>query len=450
MDLEKCKPEILRDMAELVGIPSVTSDREKNREALDWLIQRAKSMGLLAMYAVPGEVAIVANPSEDLLRNIGTIDELAAAVRIADKETVGILAHVDVVPADGEWTVDPFSGESQDGFLWGRGVTDDKGPLLLCLHAMAELERCYGRAGLTRNVIMIIGSREEEAWSDMEAFNRLGLKPDFGFTPDGEFPITNREKGYIDLAIRFKRLDEDRNISMEGGTAANVVPAFAKLSIHGIGDMEFRGAATHTSRPEKGINSIVKLACETDRNKLTKNTGRILDIIENDFGDCFGSGIGMDSGEQHVHGEYFHRNVLSPTILSTHEDHYSLVVNMRTTWGYDRERVSEILKKSAEDWEAEIEIIESMDPIMVSRNSEFLKTLGDVYRSQRSEEEIFELAYGTSYAKAMPNIVSFGPIFPGAEDSCHEVNERMELEQYWQCGTIYFQAIAALAVLHKS
>src|SRR3954451_15793920 len=38
-----------------------------------------------------------------------------------------IHGHLDVVPADAsEWSVDPFAGEVQDGYVWGRGAVDMK------------------------------------------------------------------------------------------------------------------------------------------------------------------------------------------------------------------------------------------------------------------------------------------------------------------------------------
>ena len=55
-------------------------------------------------------------------------------------EILGILGHVDVVPCSGNWICDPFKPEIIDGKLYGRGVLDDKGPLLACLHAVKILK----------------------------------------------------------------------------------------------------------------------------------------------------------------------------------------------------------------------------------------------------------------------------------------------------------------------
>ncbi len=53
-----------------------------------------------------------------------------------------IHGHVDVVPAQAqEWTVDPFSGAVQDGFVWGRGAVDMKDMLAMMVAVAREFKR---------------------------------------------------------------------------------------------------------------------------------------------------------------------------------------------------------------------------------------------------------------------------------------------------------------------
>ena len=53
-----------------------------------------------------------------------------------------LMAHEDVVPVDrARWTVDPFAGVEKDGFLYGRGVSDDKAMLAANLEVFLELKR---------------------------------------------------------------------------------------------------------------------------------------------------------------------------------------------------------------------------------------------------------------------------------------------------------------------
>jgi len=62
----------------------------------------------------------------------------------ADRARASLLihGHVDVVPAQAqEWTVDPFSGAVQDGFVWGRGAVDMKDMLAMMVAVAREFKR---------------------------------------------------------------------------------------------------------------------------------------------------------------------------------------------------------------------------------------------------------------------------------------------------------------------
>ena len=57
----------------------------------------------------------------------------------------------------------------------------------------------------SKRVRFIVGTDEESGWADMDYyFEHVGLaKPDFGFSPDAEFPIINGEKGNITEYLHF-------------------------------------------------------------------------------------------------------------------------------------------------------------------------------------------------------------------------------------------------------
>ncbi len=65
-------------------------------------------------------------------------DGYVGTIEWGEGEVLGILSHVDVVPPGdlSAWNSDPFTLTEKDGFLQGRGVADDKGPLLSCLYGM--------------------------------------------------------------------------------------------------------------------------------------------------------------------------------------------------------------------------------------------------------------------------------------------------------------------------
>ncbi len=67
--------------------------------------------------------------------------------------------HYDVQPADQvRWSSPPFQLDGRDGYVYGRGVTDNKGPILATLFAVSEL---YEQRKLRCNVCFVIEGEEE-------------------------------------------------------------------------------------------------------------------------------------------------------------------------------------------------------------------------------------------------------------------------------------------------
>ena len=78
-----------------------------------------------------------------------------------------LMAHSDVVPADrGQWTVDPFSGENRNGFIYGRGAQDDKSLLAAELAVMVEIKRRNIRPA--RDIILLAEADEEAGSTGIE------------------------------------------------------------------------------------------------------------------------------------------------------------------------------------------------------------------------------------------------------------------------------------------
>lgn len=117
---------LIQDIMKLVSIDSVETAPDAGMpfgagaaKALDCFLETAESIGL----------------------KTENFDHYAGHADYGDQEeTLGILGHVDVVPCSGSWVCDPFKPEIIDGKLYGRGVLDDKGPLLACLHAVKILK----------------------------------------------------------------------------------------------------------------------------------------------------------------------------------------------------------------------------------------------------------------------------------------------------------------------
>ncbi|MBR5740438.1 MAG: M20/M25/M40 family metallo-hydrolase, partial [Firmicutes bacterium] len=80
----------------------------------------------------------------------------------------------------------------------------------------------------------------------------------------------------------------------------------------------------------------------------------------------------------------------------------------------------------------------------------FLKVFAEAYEDVSGLENEFTLAYGGSYAKAMPNIVSWAPLFPGEDDLCHEPNEYIDLDSLRKSTKIFAESILKIATSEES
>ena len=73
-----------------------------------------------------------------------------------------LYSHADVVPAEAaDWSVPPFGGIIQDGFVWGRGALDNKGSGIIFLQALSLLKQ--QAISLSRDIILLVAADEEVA-----------------------------------------------------------------------------------------------------------------------------------------------------------------------------------------------------------------------------------------------------------------------------------------------
>jgi acetylornithine deacetylase/succinyl-diaminopimelate desuccinylase-like protein len=155
------------------------------------------------------------------------------------KRPLLLIAHVDVVPVEGQpWTVPPFRLTEKDGFLWGRGVNDDKG-MAAVLVALA-LEMARAKPTLSRDVIFALTAGEETG----------------GF--NGAQWLTANRKDLIDAEIALneggaQRLEDDgERLALVGLGAAEKTFQSYKLVV--------RGKGGHSSIPPTDSDPVLTLS----------------------------------------------------------------------------------------------------------------------------------------------------------------------------------------------
>lgn len=378
------------------------------------------------------------------------------------EEMIAVLGHLDVVPAGDGWTKDPFGGETENGRIYGRGTMDDKGPTVAALYALAALKD----AGFTpsRRIRILFGTNEETGCKDMKHYLAQGGEtPVMGFTPDGEYPIINGEKGIMNCTFTKKlhQAGDYRLTRFEGGTASNVSPAYAVAELRCPADaaarldipqvtvtpiegglrIEAEGVSAHGSTPEQGENAIGRLAMALARLPLS---GELLDTIA-----FLADRIGMETrGESlgiAMHDELSGDLTVNLGVARGSEREVSVTLSVRypVTKTYD-DVYPRLTKAFSLAGFSETAMMHKA-AIYMPPESELIQKLAQVYEAETGEQAVLKSIGGGTYAKSIPNLVAFGPIFPGDEVREHKPDEYMEIERLIQNAEIIAAAMYELA-----
>ena len=141
-------------------------------------------------------------------------------------ELLGIIGHLDVVPADNTWSYSPFEATISHGKLYGRGSIDNKGPVMAALYAMKAV---MDSTPVSKRVRLILGTNEERDWKCMDYYKSQEEIPSIGFSPDADFPCIYAEKALLTVHLYQKyHLPESTPITIQTindyHNAINVVP----------------------------------------------------------------------------------------------------------------------------------------------------------------------------------------------------------------------------------
>ncbi|HMJ59023.1 MAG TPA: dipeptidase [Gemmatimonadales bacterium] len=231
--LEAGHDRILGELKEFAAIPSVSTDPAHAadvRVAAAWVAAKLTAAGPFTVRTMPTPGASVVYA-----------EWLGAPGGGAP--TALIYGHYDVQPEDpvDKWHSPPFTPTLRDGRLYARGVSDDKGPLLIPIKVAEAFFAERGRLPL--NVKFLIEGEEEIGSRHLEAFiaeHRDLLAADFVLSADGamwrsdEPSLTVSNRGLAGLEITLTGAAKDLHSGRHGGSVANPLHAMARLiaSLH--------------------------------------------------------------------------------------------------------------------------------------------------------------------------------------------------------------------------
>ncbi len=455
--IDSMKDELLADMKRWIAIPSVLGEAApgapfgvEGKKMLDLAMDTARGYGFEAR-AFDGYCGDVSLGSGD--------------------ETMGILCHLDVVPAGDGWTHDPFGCEIVDGKIYGRGVVDDKGPALAALYAM----RAVRDAGipLKDGVRLILGCDEETGMTDMRHYASINKMPDYGFSPDAEFPVINIEKGGLGILLSKNTDGEDGAeipvYSLYAGERSNVVPGVATAEVGGcikciseklaeiaaqrgfdltaesIGEGRVKitatGVSAHASMPHLGKNAAGMLLIALKDLNAGGGSRETIAALADKLGlEGDGTSIGIAIADELSGALTCNLGILryDGNLLTARLDiRYPICADETTMCGQIAMAVS--------DAKIAVTRVGGHGPHHVPAEHKIVRGLLKVYGDVTGLPAYAFAIGGGTYSRCMPNTVAFGLNFPGDDDPCHMPDEYIEIDKLMLSVKIMAHAIAELA-----
>ena len=398
----------------------------------------------------------------------------------ASDKQLGIIGHLDVVPAGDGWTREPFALTREGDILFGRGVTDDKGPFLMGFHALRFWRDRFAREGrgFPVNVRVIFGCSEETGMADADYYLEHHAAPDFLFTPDADFPLCYGEKGQFQVRVASKPLPGGIIAALHGGTAPNGVPSSAEAIVRcaasslpaadritvdedwdpalldgdicsnygGLARVRALGVSGHAAMPEGSVNAIDILAkylldnnlCDADERAWLEFTRRITSVTD-------GTGLGLACEDAD-----FGPLTCVGGMATTAGDRFTQTIDVRFPTTTNLSALHEQVEAIASALGASVEPINEVEPLLVSPDSPQVAALRAAYEQVTGcEARLFTMGGGT-YAHHFPVGVSFGamderrfPPLPGV-GGMHAANEGVQEECLRQALQIYIVALGNL------
>lgn len=455
--LQQYEEELFKDLAELVAIRSVLDEQTVS-------INSPFGKGIRDVFDKMQEIA----KRDSFI--VSDFDGYALHIEHGSgEEIIGILAHLDVVPEGNreEWIFDPFILTEFNGELYGRGVNDDKAPALAAYYALKILRDL----GITfnRKIRLILGGAEETSWECMNHYFKYNPQPTMAFSPDGDFPIVNGEKGVVQgsiflttdnptseigihelVSIETERqwgfICERIKVVFKSSSTDNLAPYLLGASKIEVYERNvtayYEGEKLLSRNPHKGENVFFTFGKDLLRlgQKLT-NISQFQRFIEHVIlDDIYGKKIGL-----FYETEEMGHSTLGITFITFDGEKFELGFDYR----YPKLKSSLDLNNKFDligrIHNVSVNIHKKIDPLYVDSSSTLIRKLGEAYRNVTGKKAEVITKGGISYSRAMTNCVAFGPTFEGDNPNTHKPNEKIRIETLYKAIIIYCEAIRLLA-----
>lgn len=450
--IERNEKDILRDMAELVSKRSVKAPAEKGapfgpgaRSALDVGLSIAERLGFSV---------------DDGDGYVGW-----GEVKGEREEYIGIISHLDVVPEGEGWNSDPYVLTEREGWLIGRGISDNKGAAVISLYAAAFLAR--SGVPLKYGMRVMMGCDEESGMHDVPYYLSHNPEPIFCFTPDVDFPVSIGEKGIHSGGLFASSPVFTTISSFSAGIASNAIPGRASCVVRANGKsfkeakgvtvtpqddgsflVEALGVGGHAAHPDGKVNAIGILTDFLLDNEIGNAEERLfLELLHKIHANAYGEGLGIACT-----GEQLGQLTSIGGIISQEGAVIRQDMNIRYPERITGREISERLSKLAATHGASFVGGEVDEPFYISPDSPAIRVLLSTYSEISGRKAEPYTMFGGTYARRFKNAVGFGPgddhtPRPAFVASDHAPNEASYIPSLKEALKIFIVALSRLQEL---
>lgn len=455
--LNRVRPEYIRDLGALIAVPSVGAEAEgeyvfgkESAAALEKAIEIGDSYGFKTK----------------------NHEYYCASIAYGEKEEeMGIVAHLDVVPAGDGWSYEPYKLTVDNGLLIGRGTEDDKGPAVAGLYAL----RFFKDHGieLPFTLRLILGGNEERGMNDLPYYAKNYKVPFFSFTPDSSFPVCVGEKGSLKLYVTVCEGSELFE-SFSGGTVVNAVAGRAKAVLKGLyasklsekdgikvvetdgkTEVEAVGKTAHAAMPEAGLNAIGLLSgyllTELD-GELNDSDRNALEFLSKATSEYLGKTLGIDGADE----ESGYLTCVGG-VIKTEGDKITQTFDIRYPITFNGEELLDKAEATVVSLGFPCERGRNSKPYYFSPEKPEIEALVAAYEAVMDEACVPYTMGGGTYARSFPNTVAFGAtiekyrgLLGEGRGAAHDRDEYLSIAEFENSVKIFVLSVLNVAKIKEN
>ena len=345
--------------------------------------------------------------------------------RLLKEESIGIWAHLDVVPEGEGWMSDPYKPVIRDGLLFGRGVSDNKSSAIGGLYILKAIRDL--NMPLNHNIQLYCGTSEETGMDDVSYYAEHYEFPKFSFVPDVGFPGACGEFGRTRYKLVSRKTLSPSIVELDAGSAFNIIPNYAyvllkneNLALNSIPSdgykvthiddlvkIEAYGTSKHAAGPEGAINAIHQLTkvlstldglCEEDK--------AIFAFLTKVNDEPYGTFLNINMND-----EASGQTVSSGTILRFENGIVSLCNDCRFCVSDTAERIVNNIKEVSNLYDFEVEVEEMSKPYYLDKNSLPIQAINKAFKEATNSDREMYVSKGGTYAGQLERAVATGMVY---------------------------------------